>query len=103
MSQVGITIWLLLFTVSTTHLRVVGRSSGPPAGEPANFDLVCNKMTPNPSFHSGPTSGNGGYFIDISPPMSEAAGGFTYVGGQVYTSEFYINYLYSRTYDFPPA
>ena len=91
MSQVDLTIWLLLFTVSTTHLGVDGRSNGPPLSPASNFDLVCDQMTPNPISHGSPTSGNGGYFIDISPAMSEVAGGFTYVGGQVYTSEFWMN------------
>ena len=89
--RLSLLISLFLLALSTTLHEVEGRSSGPPAGESANFDLVCNRMTPNinPSFHGAPqTSGNGGYFIDISPPMSEVASGFTYVGGQVYTSKF---------------
>ena len=37
--------------------------------------------------------GNGGYFIDISPSMSEVTNGFTYVGGQTYTSEFLSRFV----------
>ena len=50
-----------------------------------NYTIV--KLS-NSNNHGGPMGGNGGYFIDISPSMSEVAGGFTYVGGQTYTSEF---------------
>ena len=87
MSQVGLTFWLLLVAVSTNLNYVAGFSSGPPLAPASNFDLVCNRMTPNPNNHGAPMGGNGGYFIDISPSMSEVTNGFTYVGGQTYTSE----------------
>ena len=93
MKRVGLTIWLLLLAVSTNLYDVEGRSTGPPADEPLNFDLVCNQMTPNSFNHGSPMGGNGGYFIDISPSMSEVAGGFTYVGGQIYTSKFLSRFI----------
>ena len=88
MKRVGLTIWLLLLAVSTNLYDVEGRSTGPPAGDPLYFDSVCNQMIPNSFSHEFPTGGNGGYFIDISPSMPEVTNGFTYVGGQTYTSEF---------------
>ena len=88
MMQVDLPIWLLLVAVCTTHFVVDGRSGGPPLSPSSNFNLVCNEMTPNSLNHGGPLGGNGGYFIDISPSMSEVTNGFTYVGGQTYTSEF---------------
>ena len=97
LSQMSLMIWLLLVAefLSTTLNEVHGLSTGPPAS--TNFDLVCNQMAPNPSpgIHGSPSSGNGGYFIDISPPMSEVADGFTYVGGQVYTSKFFYHLRYA--------
>ena len=98
MSQVGLTFWLLLVAVSTNLNNVAGFGSGPPLSPPSNFDLVCNQMTPNPVNHGAPTEGNGGYFIDISPSMSEVTNGFTYVGGQTYTSEFINIHFYLLCY-----
>lgn len=73
---------------------VMGRSSGPPAGEPAQRDLVCNQLTPNPANHNAPTPGDGGYQLVISPLMTETATGYTYVPNQNYTSENYSLALY---------
>lgn len=87
MTQVGLTVWLLLVALSTNLDNAVGRSAGPPLSPQSDFDLVCNQMTPNPGSHGGPTDGNGGYFLDINPPMAEVTDGFTYVGDQRYTSE----------------
>ncbi len=62
---------------------VAGFSGGPPAS--SNPDLVCREMAPNPQFHGDPqTTGNGGYVLDISPPMNVLANGFTYVPNTEY-------------------
>lgn len=64
---------------------VMGNSMGPPA---ASFsDLVCNQLTPSPQAHGTPTPGDGGYQLEISPPMTETTDGFSYVPDTAYTSK----------------
>lgn len=77
----------LLLAMAAILGGVKGFSSGPPVS--IYFDLVCNRMTPNPSisFHGPPDTGNGGYLLEIDPPMGVITRGFAYTGGQQYTSK----------------
>ncbi len=83
-------VLLLAFFVACCSLHAVtGMSSGPPLNSPDNIDLVCREMTPNPSAHGQPQSGNGGYALEILPEMATATDGFTYEINTVYTSALY--------------
>lgn len=75
--------WLLLSALIICS--VTGRSSGPPLSPNADFDLVCNALTPSPTAHGSPSAGDGGYRLEISPPMTPATNGFTYSPNTVYT------------------
>ncbi len=77
---------LAVLIVCCSLHAVRGRSSGPPAGEPVNKDLVCREMTPNPTNHGAPQSGSGGYQLNISPEILQTPTGFSYVNNTVYQS-----------------
>ena len=80
-------VLLLAFFVACCSLHAVnGMSSGPPLTSTANTDLVCREMTPNPTNHGNPQSGNGGYALEILPEMVTVTDGFTYEINTVYTS-----------------
>ncbi len=80
-------VLLLAFFVACYGLHAVtGRSSGPPLTPATNADLVCREMTPNPTPHGQPQSGNGGYALEILPEMATVPDGFTYEINTVYTS-----------------
>jgi len=80
-------VFLLLFIATVC----VCRPEGPPLNPEANFDYVCNALAPNPlSIHGTPNPGDGGYMLNITPPLNETANGFTYINGTVYTSKFTI-------------
>ena len=78
---------LLLLLLALTACSVTGFPSGPPVTPDANFDLVCNALAPSPSAHGNPSAGDGGYRLEISPPMAPATNGFTYSPNIVYTGK----------------
>ncbi len=77
--------------VALAVCNVCSLPGGPPiANNPVNLDNVCNALRPNPaSPHGSNTAGDGGYSLEISPPMTPAANanGFTYQIDTTYTSE----------------
>ena len=87
-------LWLLMVALAVCNVHSF--PSGPPLA--SNFDNVCNALRPNPaSPHGSSTAGDGGYSLEISPPMTPAANanGFTYQIDTTYTSEqlssYYVN------------
>ncbi len=81
----GYKLLIACLAVCAALNRVDGFSSGPPVR--SNEALVCQQMTPNPNNHGAPQSGDGGYRLEISPPMATATNGFTYQARTAYTSK----------------
>ncbi|XP_064386736.1 putative ferric-chelate reductase 1 isoform X3 [Halichondria panicea] len=79
----GYKLLIACLAVCAALNRVDGFSSGPPVR--SNEALVCQQMTPNPNNHGAPQSGDGGYRLEISPPMATATNGFTYQARTAYT------------------
>ncbi len=80
-------LWLLMIALAVCN--VYSFPGGPPLNG-VNCDNVCNALRPNPaSPHGSGTPGNGGYRLEISPPMTPwpATNGFTYQVNTTYTSE----------------
>ena len=97
-------VLLLAFFVTCCSLHAVtGMSSGPPLTPIPNEALVCQQMTPNPGPHAAPQSGDGGYRLEISPPMATATNGFTYENNTVYTSTLHTIYGCIDTYSYTCA
>ena len=71
MKRVGLTIWLLLLTVSTNLYDVEGRSTGPPAGEQSNFDLVFNQMTPSPNSNESTKGADASVYVYCSTKLTK--------------------------------
>ncbi len=81
----GYKLLIACMAVCSALHGVTGFTGGPPAStQPA---LVCQQMTPSPGAHGSPQDGDGGYRLEISPPMATATNGFTYETGTAYTSK----------------
>ncbi len=83
----GYKLLIAYLAVCAALNRVDGYSTGPPA-----TTTVCQQMAPSslPTNHGDPQSGDGGYRLQISPPMATATNGFTYETGTAYTSKYYL-------------
>lgn len=71
-------------------IGVYGLPSGPPVS--GNEVLICTQLSPSPAAHGSPaSSGNGGYVITTTPPLTLMPGSpplYEYVPDQTYTGEF---------------